>query len=117
VTVGAPLDTLYAHFLALTAPPPAGAEWWNSHRSSDFVGGPIAAGPGNAPAEQRRARDDRRDHSGYWSEGEIPAAALGTETLDRASARASVLEPRSRPGYDGVTSHGLRREGDAWFEN
>ena len=86
VTVGAPLDTLYARFLALNAPPPAGVAWWNFYRSSDFVGGPIAVGPRDAPAAQRLARHYRRSDFGYWSEGEVLAAALRTETLDQASS-------------------------------
>jgi hypothetical protein len=86
VTVGAPLDTLYARFLGLTAPQPAVAAWWNFHRASDFVGGPIGAGPCNPPAEQELLRHDRRGHAGYWSEGAVLAAALGTETLDRTSS-------------------------------
>jgi pimeloyl-ACP methyl ester carboxylesterase len=80
VTVGAPLDTLYARFLHLASPPPAGAEWWNFYRPSDFVGGPIACGPRNAPGEQFLARHYRRSHFAYWGDAEVLAAAVGTRT-------------------------------------
>jgi hypothetical protein len=80
VTVGAPLDTLYARFLHLAAPVPAVAEWWNLYRPSDFVGGPIARGPCHAPRDQVLARHYRRSHFDYWGEAEVLAAALGTRT-------------------------------------